>query len=463
MLLTVALLGCYPPAAPPELAQGVWSGNDGDERFVFEFAVSHLGAHATVHLLREGRKFTEMPTRFTVINSPWLDVRGDDFGHYRGRIDLEQKSISGELLDLKGERRPLELKRVAVEQVPGLRARPGVSIYTPARPSDVGDGWSTATPETVGIDPVRIGNLVDAIIAGEAGTIHSLLVARDRKLVIEEYFHGYEREDLHTITSCTKPVASLLIGIAIDQGHIKDVSVPVLEFFPQQQASVANGWDRVRLEHLLTMTVGRSDEEWHYTGAIESVDAPLHFVLTADVSGPHGTRRRYGDRDVNLLAGAIRHATGLHADEFAVKNLFEPLGIGAYDWSAYKKNGFPLMHGTLRLRPRDLAKIGALVLDDGRWRGNQVVSARWIRASTSARIDAKRSEQYGYLWSVKRLAHDGGSNDLAIFASGWGSQLVYVVPSLKAIIVVTGGNQFNGKTSAHETVIIERLLPALRY
>ena len=462
----MALAGCYPPVAPPELAKGVWTGSNGDEKLAFELEVSHVGVQATVHVLREGRKVTEMPARLTVVDLPRLDVWGDDFGHYRGRIDLERKSVDGALLDLKGNRRRLDLKQVATETVPGLRARPvpgpGVALYTHVRPPDLGDGWSTEKPAMVGIDPARIEDLVDSIIVGEAGIVHSLLMVRNRKLVLEEYFHGYDRDDLHTVTSCTKAIASMLIGIAIDQGHIEDVSVPVLEFFPEQRAGAANGWDRVTLEHLLTMSVGRSREQWRRTGSIESADAPFHFVLTADVSGPHGTSWRNGDRDVNLLAGVIRHATGLHADEFARRNLFDPLGIEAYDWDVQKKDGFPMMHGTLRLRPRDLAKLGALVLQDGRWNGSQVVSTEWIRASTTARIDTTGAAQYGYLWSLTRLPSNVVVGDPVIFSSGWGSQLVYVAPSLNAIIVVTGGNQFNGKTSAHRTVIVERLLSALQ-
>jgi CubicO group peptidase (beta-lactamase class C family) len=421
---------------------------------------------ATVHVLHEGRKVTEKPARLTVVDLPWLDVRGDDFGHYRGRIDLERESIRGAIVDLKGQRRELDLRRVPLEDVSGLRARPapgsGVPVYSRARPPDLGDGWPTATPEAVGIDPSRIEDLVGAIVAGEAGIVQSLLVARDGKLVVEEYFHGYDRDDLHTITDCTKSVSSLLIGIAIDQGRIEGVSAPVLEFFPEQRAGAANGWEKVTLEHMLTMSVGRSREEWRHTGAKACLESPFHFVFTADVSESHGTHWRYGDRDVNLLAGVIRHATGLHADEFAETNLFEPLGIEVYDWSSGRKDGFPMLHGTLRLRPRDLAKIGALVLQGGRWQERQVVSADWIRASTSARAPTTGLEQYGYLWSLKRQPDERGGSDPVIFASGWGSQLVYVAPLLEAVVVITGGNQFNGKTSVPERVLIERLLPALQ-
>jgi CubicO group peptidase (beta-lactamase class C family) len=290
--------------------------------------------------------------------------------------------------------------------------------------------------------------------------IHSLLVVRNGALVLEEYFHGYDRDDLHGIAACTKSVASLLIGVAIDRGRIEDVASPMLDFFPGERARAGEGWEQVTLEHVLTMSVGRSPEAWQRTGAVACAETPYHHVLTDDVTGVHGGTWRYGDRDVNLLAGVLLHATGRHADAFAGAALFEPLGIRTYDWSDGRKEGFPMMHGTLRLRPRDLAKLGALVLDDGTWRGRQIVSAEWIRASTEVRLRATRREDFGYLWWIAR---PGGADDAGlIFASGWGSQLLYVVPSMDVVVVLTGGNQFNGKTSAPWPLLVEHLFPAVR-
>jgi CubicO group peptidase (beta-lactamase class C family) len=211
---------------------------------------------------------------------------------------------------------------------------------------------------------------------------------------------------------------------------------------------------------MLTMSVGRSPEEWQRTGAVACAETPYHHVLTDDVTGEHGTGWRYGDRDVNLLAGVILHATGLHADEFAEAVLFGPLEIRTYDWSDGRKGGFPMMHGTLQLRPRDLAKLGALVLEGGRWQGRQIVSAEWVRASTEARFRATRREDFGYLW-WRRLPGDEGDGPV-IFASGWGSQFVYVIPSMSVVVALTGGNQFNGKTSAPWPVLVEHLFPAIR-
>jgi CubicO group peptidase (beta-lactamase class C family) len=468
VLLTLVLCtaACYPAAAPQELTEGVWVGRDGARRLALEFAVSHVGAQVTLHVLHDGRKMTEQRAERTWIDLPRLEIRLREGVVYRGQIDLSEQEIRGEWVDHEEAPRQIDLRQVAPESLPGLLARPapppGDPVYAYARPPALDDGWPTATWEEVGIDPDIAREAVEQIIAGEAGVIHSLLVARDGKLAIEEYFHGFERSDLHDIAGCTKSVASLLIGIATDQGRIDDVASPVLDRFPEQRPAAGPGWEHVTLEHLLTMTVGRNRGEWQRTGARECLETPFHFVLTDEVSGPHGAHWRYGDRDVNLLAGVIRNATGLHADDFAREYLFEPLGIESWEWGDGKKDGFPMLHGTLQLRPRDVAKIGALILQDGRWDGRQVVSESWVRASTTARVRTAGPEEYGYLWWSSRLPDGRGSDVPAIFASGWGGQLIYVVPSWDAVIVLTAGNQFNRRGFGHGRRLLERLLPAFR-
>jgi CubicO group peptidase (beta-lactamase class C family) len=458
--------GCYPAAAPDALSDGVWWGGAGSDELVFEFRTSMVGAHPIVHVMREGRKVAEVPVRRTRLDLPRLEIWAENGHHFRGRVDLDRMRIDGELTDLTGRPRSLRLERFTRAEVPGFLARPPAdpgSVETRLRsPPAIDDGWPIARPEAVGIDPAGVEALVAAVVAGEAGEIHSLLVARQGKLVVEEYFHGHRRDDLQPIDGCTKSVTSLLVGIAIDGGRIEGVSAPVLDFFPEQRSRAEAGWDRVSLEHLLTMSVGRTADQWQATGAIEAAETPYHFVLTSKVTGGHGDRWRYGDRDVNLLAGVLRHATGRHADAFAAAHLFQPLEIDRYAWDDGRKEGFPMLHGGLRLRARDLAKLGVLVLEEGRWGGRRIVSAEWIRASTSARLPASPPlGGYGYLWWTGFLNARGAEAVPVIFASGRGGQFVYVLPSLDVVIALTAGNRFNGKERDHRRALGEHLLPAV--
>jgi CubicO group peptidase (beta-lactamase class C family) len=306
--------------------------------------------------------------------------------------------------------------------------------------------------------------MVRDIVSGEGGLIHSLLLVQNDRLVLEEYFHGYEMDDLHLMASCTKSITSLLIGLALDQGFIKGVDRPVLDYFPAYAADAAEGWSSVKLVHLLTMTAGLG---WSQKELMLGRVAGLKFggngpegfrsLFSRDLVHEPGTRWNYSSPDVNLLGGILHRATGMHADTFAEKHLFTPLGIGTYDWSTFgKKNGYPNLAGSLWLRPRDMAKIGALVLNEGRWQEKQLISSEWIRSSCTPQADTRdEKEGYGYLWWMMNLP--GGKR--IIQARGWGSQFILIDPETRRIIVITGGNETNDKTFFILKVLVRHLYP----
>ena len=136
------------------------------------------------------------------------------------------------------------------------------------------------------------------------------------------------------------------------------------------------------------------------------------------------------------MSAIIRKATGRRLDEFARENLFEPLGITATEWERYK--GDTDAGGGLRLRPRDMAKIGQLVLAGGRWNGRQIVSREWIETSTAPKIKTTDGQSYGYLWWLGRSL----LNERAVHwagALGRGGQSIRIVPELDLVVVVTAG------------------------
>ncbi len=142
---------------------------------------------------------------------------------------------------------------------------------------------------------------------------------------------------------------------------------------------------------------------------------------------------------------------------FAAEHLFRPLGIETWNWENSRYKGHPGMSGTLMLRPRDMAKIGKLVLDEGSWNGRQVVSSAWIREATSVRFNPSADEEYGYLWWGFDEPPPGVD-----LANGMGSQYIFVIPAFDMVIVTTGANDYNHKHAAIIGVMTEHLLPALR-
>jgi CubicO group peptidase (beta-lactamase class C family) len=449
------LLAC----GPPGLSRGVWLSVDGEESYALTF--EHTGGlvSGTLHHLVEGKQVGQWGFAGTRTAAGELRLSWGADNSMIATVDLELGEIEGTMRLASGAVLEELFQRRAPAEVPGFAAQSELPYRL--RPPAPGSGWEVAEPAAVGIDPRRLEATVRAVTRGEAGLLHSLVIARRGKLILEEYFHGYAREDLHETQSVSKSVTSLLVGIARDRGAIGSLDTPVLEWFPELAAAARAGWEEVTLEHLLTMTAGLDWDRREVLRPLPPGPELFTEVLGRRVVHEPGSRWLYNGSDVELLGGVLRHATGLQADEFAARELFAPLRITRWDWQTAKREGYPSLAGTLRLRPLDMAKIGQLVLDGGRWHGRQVVSAEWIAESTEPRVVAGRdSQMYGYLWMRLDAPLDAGRYPV-IVASGWGSQFIHVVPAIQTVIVTTGGNHFNNKTFAIGEVLLRVMVPGV--
>ncbi|MHC4050721.1 serine hydrolase domain-containing protein [Bradyrhizobium sp. 25ACV] len=328
-------------------------------------------------------------------------------------------------------------------------------------PSERGDGWpggSVAGDSLVNRE--ALCGMADRLATSDAN-IHAVLVARDGKLAFERYFKGadeipgynygrrvetiaFDADMLHNMKSVSKSVASLVVGIAIDRGLIRGVDEPIFSFFPELSDLRSPEKDRIRLVDVLTMSMGlKWVEATPATGDDDNDETCMHmawdpcrYVLGLPVTAAAGQEFFYNTGALTLVSAIIRKATGRPLDEFARENLFEPLGITGTAWGRYR--GDTDAGGGLRLRPRDMAKIGQLVLAGGRWNGRQIVSKAWIEASTAEKIKATDAQSYGYLWwrGQTRL------NDRKISwigALGRGGQSIRIVPELDLVVAVTAG------------------------
>jgi CubicO group peptidase (beta-lactamase class C family) len=468
-LLAALSLGAFNACArPPDPATveaftaGVWHTPIGEEDYLYEFTFEEGALGGRLHRVVDARQINEIPVDGVSFDGAGIEIGNRGFPPFRGHGDLEEGRIEGGVL-AEPRFRDLTLTRVDASEWPMLQPRPaatpGQLDYGWARPGQTDDGWETGTPAELGIRQEALEETVRAIVAGEAGALHSLLVARNGALVLEEYFYGWDRDDLHHITSCTKSVSSLLVGIAIDQGYLNGVDVPLLELFPDYADDVGRGWDAIRLEHLLTMTMGLdwTDSE---IGSWAPPGDQFSQILGRDVAAPPGSRFRYGSRDVNLVSGILVEATGVEADVFAQEHLFAPLGITTWDWEFRRWQNHPEMAASLKLRPRDMAKLGQLVLDEGAWQGKRVVSADWIRKSVYPHVpDTPHGVQYGYLWW--RVTPSGSPLGAVPFANGIGSQFIAVVPEARLVIVTTGGNSLNDRQFDIVRVAEQYLFPGI--
>jgi len=344
-----------------------------------------------------------------------------------------------------------------------IRAGAARGRYRYAVPQMTGDGWQTDSLTARKLDARLIDELFERIAAGDYRNINSVLIVRDDKLVVEEYFDGlapvigatleqepdwvgkpqsFDRDTVHTLQSATKSVTSILIGIAIDRQLITGADERISSFFPE-----FTGKDNVRLKHFLSMTAGLEwNEDVPFTDPRNDCERmnhsrdPIRLLLERPSVAPPGSKFAYNSA-ISLSLGEIVHRTSkMPVDEFAQAHLFEPLGITSHAWKGRFSNGLIHTGGGLYLRPRDMAKIGCMMLNDGRWQGKQIVSAAWVRESTRQQAPDK---EYGYQWwrawfKVREQPHD------CFYAGGYGGQFMVVFPDLRLVVVSTGWNPDRG-------------------
>jgi CubicO group peptidase (beta-lactamase class C family) len=352
-------------------------------------------------------------------------------------------------------------------------------------PSSTDDGWTIASPDSVGMDGAQLCGIA-ARLAQRATSVHSVVVARHGKLVFEQYFPGYDQpwgqpEGQHEFTATTKhdmrsaskSVVSLLVGIAIDRKLIEGADEPVLKFFPDHQAVMQAGWEAITLRHLLTMSSGMkwdearawtdpNNDEPHLTFEAD----PIGYVLTRPVAAPPDTLWTYNGGGTELLGSILERVSGKPLGTFAREALFQPLGITDVEWKAYPKNGKIAAAAGLRLRPRDAAKIGQLVLNRGQWNGQQIVSADWIAQSTKPRFQAigffGSTLFYGYQWWMGRSLA-GGREIKWVGAFGWGGQRIFIVPELDLVMTTTAAQYGQPKEGLAAIDILSNIvIPSVR-
>jgi CubicO group peptidase (beta-lactamase class C family) len=317
-----------------------------------------------------------------------------------------------------------------------------------------GGEWPTSTPEEQGLDGSVLAGYVARIESGTYGDVHSLLVVRHGRLVSESYFRGWNAEALHEMYSVTKSVTSLLVGIARDDGWVPPLDTLLLSIFPEYPTIANMGPDKaaITLEDVLTMRAGFQWDEGStnygdsanpVVALVKSPDWVKH-VLDLPMFHPPGTVFRYNSGCTMLLGGLLRNTMGQEAHDFADDRLFGPLGIASLRWETGAQ-GLTNTGWGLHLRPRDMARIGELLLRRGAWGNQRVVSEEWLALSTARHVTRPSGSGYGYQWW--HLPAEAGAPDV-VYASGWGGQLVFVVPGLDLIVVSTAGEYLTGRGTA---------------
>jgi CubicO group peptidase (beta-lactamase class C family) len=409
-------------------------------------------------------------------------------------VTLTAKVTAGHLhMSLPGLDHDFDLTRATPAQAAAFLPRPpGAPAYIYRAPPQLNDGWTTARASQTGLDETALARIVRAQIDSDpAGKrpplIHSILVAHHGKLVLEEYFSGYGRDDPHDTRSAAKTFNSVMLGAVMlhdpalgPESRIYDLMAahgPYAQPDPRKAG--------ITLAQLMTHSSGlacddNDDNSPGNEGTLQSQTAqPDWAKYTLDLPMAHdpGTHYAYCSANANLVAAGLAARTGEWIPELFDRTVARPLQFGPYHWDL-TPTGEGYGGGGVRMRPRDLLKIGQAHLDGGVWHGRRIVSAAWVKASTAPHIDVSPAttglspEDFGNFYGLAKDGYAWHLNDLKVGdrvyrdyeATGNGGQLLIVVPDADLAVVITAGNYGQGGiwTRWRDSIVAQQIIPAIR-
>ena len=270
----------------------------------------------------------------------------------------------------------------------------------------------------------------------EKKKVNTFLVYQKGELTTEYYKTLESEKNLYKINSITKSIVSILIGISIDRGYINSVHTLITEWIenaPEEKSDLT-------LYHLLTMTTG---EDWKEFGNgvvfpndfVES-DNWVRYILEKPLIEEMGTRMNYNSGSSHLLSYIIQQATGMSTKQFAKRYLFEPLAISEYEWQQDPQGIYVGGFG-MKMKSKDLLKLGILCLQNGNWQGNEIISSKWIKKSSKALFETyEHVGAYGFHWWI--LNNERFHIPYCMyFAMGYGGQYIVIIPQLELVAVMS--------------------------
>ena len=346
--------------------------------------------------------------------------------------------------------------------------------YTP--PVQLDDGWPVSTLEKEGIDQAAIERFVQKLIAMpqdsvSTSQVHSLLIARHGKLVLEEYFHGFDRDTPHDTRSAAKSWTNVLIGAAMQAGVPIRLDTPVYQtMLGSVPADLDPRKKAMTLEHLISMTAGFDcDDSGDRPGDEDVMQQQTRepdwyrYSLNVPMAWNSGDKIVYCSMKPNLAGGMLEKISGEPMPEMFYRLVAKPMKMGRYHLFL-TPTGTAYGGGGHHFTTRDFMKLTQLFLNGGKWDGRQIVSAEWARKSSAPlRVLSPRTGQtYGYLWNS--VAYDYKGRKLhAFFPGGNGGQVYIGIPDLDLLIAFTGGNYADAVLFRSQREFVPQdILPAVR-
>ncbi len=339
--------------------------------------------------------------------------------------------------------------------------------YSYKKPNEKDDGLKTGNLVDEFENPEKITEMIIQTLKGSFPDVHSILIYKNDKLVLEEYFYGNDQNTPHQLRSATKPIIGGILGIAIDQGYLKSEKEKLLPFFDSTYPEISHLDDRKKeltIENFLMYRHGldcensNSESKGNETLMMQSEDWVKYTLDLPMVTDP-GKLSSYCTGCALTIGSLVEKVTGEVIEEFARKNLFNPLGISNYTWVFEPNKQSMTNFSQLSLTSRDLIKLAKMYKDKGRWNGQQILSEDWVNKTFNM-----EDGDYGYFWEHKYFVVDGKRFN-SYLATGNGGQKINIWPELDMITVFTGGNYNSyalyGKSTPPNQMIPNYILKAL--
>ena len=320
---------------------------------------------------------------------------------------------------------------------------------------------------------LELNKLENLISKDSLPNTHSVLISKNGKLIYENYFDGYTQNVPHDMRSSSKSISSAIVGIAKDQSLFKNVEQSIFDFLPAKYQVLKDSLKAtIDIKSLLTMSSGLDAIDYGINANSKSPATEENYQRTKDwiqtilatpmINKPN-TKANYGSANPYLLGIAMDSVVSEPLELFMDKNLFQKLEISNYISQA-DLYGNPYFGGGMYLTSKDMLKFGELYLNNGKWNSKRILSKKWITASfKNYRVleNTKDKNGYGYLWWHNTYQLNG-KNIASIEARGAGGQYIFVIPSLKTVVIITSGNFRNGKTQQPEMIFENYILPNLK-
>ncbi|CAN5271488.1 hypothetical protein BH11BAC5_BH11BAC5_28480 [soil metagenome] len=340
----------------------------------------------------------------------------------------------------------------------------GKDVYQYTIPEKLNDGVTVGDVNKTVLDTSLLSDMMQKIINGTYLNVHSVLITKDGKLVFEQYFYQYTLDSVQEMRSATKSIFSALTGIALDKGIIKSKNETVLSYFPEYTfKNMTEAKKRISIENLLTQQTGldydiSNPKSAGNETAMDYSDDWVKYTFDLPMIDTPGGNGRYASGNPITLGRIIEKTTNMPLLQFATKNLFDPLGFTNYKWNFKPNKSNAEDYCQVYLTPREMSKFGFLYLNNGIWKGKQIISTDFVNQSFE-KHSVIQGTDYGYLWWLKYLDADN-VRYYTKAAQGNGGQKIYVLKEQNMVVVITGGN-YNSQSPSDE-LMKKYILPAFQ-